>query len=60
VFGGLRKIVECLGDPTTFQRNDVIRMHDGVEATYSCFVVRGKKDLDRLIDGKQVKLLYCD
>lgn len=60
VFGGLRKVVECIGDPTTFQRNDVIRLHDGVEATYSSFVVRSRKELDRLIRGKPAMVLYKD
>jgi hypothetical protein len=58
VFGGVRKVVECLGDPTSFRPNVVKAIHDGVEATYSAFLVRGKSDLLRLIHGKPTKIVY--
>jgi hypothetical protein len=57
-FEGIRKIVECLGDPTTNKPMAVARMHDGVEATYSVFVIRGRAALTRLVCGKGVDITY--
>jgi hypothetical protein len=58
VFGGIRKVVECQGDPTTFKPAVVRVIHDGVEATYSKYTVRGKNSLRALIKGRPVTVVY--
>ncbi|KFA92508.1 DUF4288 domain-containing protein [Archangium violaceum] len=50
VFGGVRKLISCATDTETLE--------DGVEATYSFLVVSGRQQLDSLIKGEPVPVLY--
>ncbi|HEX5748422.1 MAG TPA: DUF4288 domain-containing protein [Archangium sp.] len=50
VFGGVRKLISCATDAETLE--------DGVEATYSFLVVSGRQQLDALIKGEPVPVLY--
>ena len=58
VFVGVRKVVSCAANPSGPRDPRVYRMHDGVEATYSRFVLSGKTELRRLVDGKPVSVVY--
>ncbi len=58
VYGGVRKVVTCAANPALPGESTVTKFHDGVEATYSSFVVKSKADLEKLINGKQVEIQY--
>ncbi|WP_157758568.1 DUF4288 domain-containing protein [Cystobacter fuscus] len=58
VFGGIRKLITCAADPILSNQALVTRLHDGVEATYSSFTVNSKAELDALIRGESVAVLY--
>lgn len=57
VFGGVRKVISCAADPALPGDSTVTSIHDGVEATFSSFLVK-KADLKKLIRGDAVKVLY--
>jgi hypothetical protein len=48
VFAGIRKIIRCRTDA----------LEDGTELTYSQLEVKNKEDLQKLIDGKEVAVIY--
>ncbi|QRN97401.1 DUF4288 domain-containing protein [Archangium violaceum] len=50
VFAGVRKIIKCDDDP----------IEEGVEVTYSQFRLRGEDDLEKLVAGEPVKIVYED
>ncbi|WP_164018171.1 hypothetical protein [Pyxidicoccus trucidator] len=61
VFGGVRKLLSCAPSPFPFRpggSSDVEEITSGVEATYSSFTVASKTDLDALINGAPVRVLY--
>ena len=60
VFGGVRKVVSCAADPAVPGESEVIKLYDGVEATYSSFLVKGRSELEALIQGKPAAVLYED
>jgi hypothetical protein len=55
-FGGVRKIVECQLPDGCVEEGGPLR--EGTEVTYSELTVRGRLNLDKLIDGESVTLLY--
>jgi len=57
-FGGIRKIIECMGDATTFRPAEVRVVHQGMEATYSIYTVRGRKALRAFARGDAVDVAY--
>jgi hypothetical protein len=61
VFGGVRKVISCAADPMANDgvlTPDVPLLYSGVEATFSQFVVRSKKDLRSLIAGRPTNIAY--
>ncbi|WP_257461922.1 hypothetical protein [Archangium lipolyticum] len=48
VFAGVRKIIKCDDDP----------LEEGVEVTYSQFQLKGEDDLEKLVAGEPVGLVY--
>jgi hypothetical protein len=61
VFGGIRKLVSCAADPDALgseRSSSVAVLQDGVEATYSTFLVRGARRLKTLIQGKPTAVKY--
>ena len=61
VFGGVRKVLSCAADPMAKDGTltpDVPILYSGIEATFSQFVVRNKKDLRSLIAGRPTKVAY--
>ncbi|CAM3526387.1 DUF4288 domain-containing protein [Corallococcus soli] len=58
VFGGVRKVVSCAANPAVPGKSTVAKLYDGIEATYSTFVVQSRKDLEKLIQGEPVSVLY--
>jgi len=58
VFGGVRKVVSCASNPKRRGQSEVFRMHNGVEATYSTFIVQGEKELSKLLRGDPVAVTY--
>lgn len=58
VFGGVRKVVSCAADPAVPGESMVSKLYDGVEATYSSLVVKSRADLEKLIKGKPVTVVY--
>jgi hypothetical protein len=58
VYGGIRKVVACAPNPQTEELTDFEKLHDGVEATYSGFTVRGEAALRELISGAPVAVVY--
>lgn len=57
-FGGIRKVVSC---SATFEGSEdgyVHKVHNGMEASYLRFSVRGTAALERLIAGKSVTVTY--
>lgn len=57
-FCGIRKSVWCAANPEGPSRDPrVARMHQGVEATWSQYVVRSKKDLSNLLKGRPVPVV---
>jgi hypothetical protein len=57
VFGGVRKLITCAAGPDS-DESVVTKIHDGVEVTYSSFTVNSKAELEALIRGKSVAILY--
>jgi hypothetical protein len=47
VFAGVRKVIKCDERPD-----------DGIEITYSQFLLKDKKSLDKLVNGETVCLIY--
>jgi hypothetical protein len=58
VFGGVRKLISCAAAPESPGPSTVETIEDGVEATYSFLVVSSRKELDALIKGEPVQVLY--
>ncbi|HYO53670.1 DUF4288 domain-containing protein [Archangium sp.] len=61
VFGGVRKLISCAPNPFPFKPGaspEVETIENGVEATYSSFLVSSKADLDALVRGEPVRVLY--
>jgi hypothetical protein len=58
VFGGVRKVVTCAADPTISGESTVAKLYDGVEVTYSSFIIESRADLEKLIEGKPVTVVY--
>jgi hypothetical protein len=50
VFGGIRKVVECVDSDS--------RPGDGTEVSYSMMEVVGENNLNKLIDGESVAVIY--
>ena len=60
-YGGIRKVIRCAPDPMAPGRSgkpEVERMHDGVEATFSQYLVRGTDRLKALIGGARTAVSY--
>lgn len=60
-FGGVRKVISCAANPMAKDgalTSDVPLLYSGLEATFSQFVVRSKKDLRSLIAGRPTNLAY--
>ncbi len=60
-FGGVRKVISCAANPRANDgvlTSNVPHMYSGVEATFSQFVVRGRKKLRSLIAGRPTKVDY--
>jgi hypothetical protein len=58
VFGGVRKLIACAVNPERSGPAEVETLEDGVEATYSFLVVSNRQELDALIKGEPVRILY--
>lgn len=58
LFGGVRKIVSCSANPAVPGPSEVTKLSDGVEATYSTFLVKSRKELTALIQGRATALIY--
>jgi hypothetical protein len=61
VFGGVRKVISCAANPRAKDgvlTSDVPVMYSGVEATFSQFLVRGRKKLRSLIAGRSTSIDY--
>lgn len=58
VFGGIRSVVSCAGDPMTSKPDRVTHMYSGVEGTYSRFLVQGRGRLRDLIRGRRTSVIY--
>lgn len=58
VFGGVRKLISCATAPEKPGPSTVETLEDGVEATYSFMVVSSRQELDALINGEPVPVLY--
>jgi uncharacterized protein DUF4288 len=58
VFGGVRKLISCASAPESPGPSTAEVIEDGVEATYSFLVVSSRKELDALIKGEPVQVLY--
>jgi hypothetical protein len=58
VFGGVRKVVFCAADPAVRGGHAVTKLYDGVELTYSSMMLKSAADLDALIRGKPVTVVY--
>lgn len=57
VFGGIRKLLTC--SPSLLSRTgDNEKLEDGMEATYSAFMVSSREDLETFIRGEPVKVIY--
>lgn len=60
-FGGVRKVISCAADPAAKdggRTSRVALLYSGVEATFSEFLVRGKKRLRSLIAGRPTSVEY--
>ncbi len=57
VYGGIRKLVSC-APSLTGSSPDNSRIEDGMEATWSAFMVGNRQDLETLIRGEPVQVLY--
>lgn len=62
VFGGIRKLIECQNSPEQLiaEPSGNNKPLDGSEITYSQFIVENRKELEKLINGQDVKLLYTE
>ena len=62
VFGGIRKVIECQNSPEELiaKPSGNNKPLDGSEITYSQFIVDDKEELERLIKGEEVNLLYSE
>ena len=58
IFAGIRKIIACAANPADGGGPDVIRLKDGIEATYSEFTVRKRSDITAFVKGKAVSVVY--
>lgn len=58
LFGGVRKVVSCTANPAVPGPSEVTKLYDGVEATYSGFLVKSRKELTALIEGRPAALIY--
>jgi hypothetical protein len=61
VFAGIRKMLWCAAapyDPGPSRSPQVTKLYDGVEATFSAFVVRGRERLRKLARGAAVSVRY--
>ncbi len=57
-FGGVRKLISCASDPASSNESTVVKLYDGVEASYSSFLVRGERALKALASGGRVSIVY--
>ena len=60
-FGGVRKVVSCAANPIAKDgalTSHVPVLYSGVEATFSQFLVRGRKKLQSLIAGRPTSIEY--
>jgi hypothetical protein len=60
-FGGVRKVISCAANPMAKDgvlTSDVPVMYSGVEATFSEFLVRGRKKLRSLVAGRPTAIDY--
>jgi hypothetical protein len=57
-YGGVRKITMCAPNPRLRGPSEVVRMHSGVEAVYSLFVVKSEANLRKFIRGAKVPIVY--
>ena len=55
---GIRKVIECLGDATHCRPARVTVPHDGMEVSYSEYIVADGKALDALVLNRDVRLTY--
>jgi len=62
IFGGIRKLIECQNSPEQLiaEPNGNNKPLDGSEITYSQFIVKNRENLEKLINGQDVKLLYSE
>lgn len=62
VLGGVRKLIKCQNSAEQLiaEPSSDNKPIDGSEITYSEFIVDTKEELDKLINGKDVKLLYAE
>lgn len=58
VFGGVRKLISCATPTESSGPSTAEAIEDGVEATYSFLRVSSRKELDDLIKGEPVQVLY--
>ena len=58
-FLGIRKVVECAADLSdrTSHGGEVREMKSGVEATYQFYRIKGRDELKRLMQGKDVEVI---
>ena len=57
VYGGIRKLVSCAPSLTGGGTDNSV-IEDGMEATWSAFLVRNRQDLESFIRGEPVQVLY--
>jgi hypothetical protein len=60
VYGGIRKLITCEPGPSRPGPSEAETLENGVEATYSSMVVSSREDLEALIRGEPVKVLYAE
>jgi hypothetical protein len=58
VFGGVRKLISCASASGSPGPSEAETLEDGVEATYSFLRVSSRQELDALIKGDPVQVLY--
>jgi hypothetical protein len=56
VFAGVRKVL-TIADPIS-SRSDADPPRHGTEVTFSTFTLKSKRDLDKLVSGKSVPVIY--
>jgi hypothetical protein len=57
-FRGIRKVLWCAANPARRGPSHAAKLHDGMEASYSRFLVSDANALARLSAGKPVNLSY--